>query len=471
MKLKSDICRKAAVCAFAAFAVIAVKAELSVGYARIDITPPLGTNLAGYGTIRPAEGIRDPLEAVAVAFSDGTNRAIVIVADILALWGYADLYRMEIANAAGTDFKAVFFACTHTHTGPSIGWCRYGKQFDNFDNAKDHERTMKGAFATVAKLAVNDLAPAKLSIAQGEAKGISFIRRFRMKDGTCALNPGVGKPDVVAPIGEPDEQVQLLRIDREGKDSIAIVNFQCHPDTIGGRLISGDWPSVVRRTVERALPGVKCLFVNGAQGDTNHICTDPKRADLPPRDIRTYTHMGRVVAGAAIGLWDVCKPVEGGKVGYGIETVRVKTTRGTPEDFAEAQRIIALDKAGRRDELPGPRRAKTAKVAWAKTVSYLQSGPDYYDMPLSAVTIGGSIAFAGLPGEAFTAYGVQLKKKSPFKMTIPACLTNRSFGYLPMDANLKEEGYTTEGTHFTEGLEKAIMEGHLKQLQRLAGSR
>lgn len=467
MNMAKRVREIAAMAVFTAFAFVGARAELSVGYARVDITPPLGTSLAGYGTIRPAEGIRDPLELVAVAFSDGTHKAIVIVADILALWGYANLYRNEVAKAAGIDFNAVFIACTHTHTGPSIGWLRYSGQFNDFSKATDYERSLKGAFASVSKLAFNDLAPAKLSIARGEAKGISFIRRYRMKDGTCALNPGVGKPDVVAPIGDADEQVQLVRIDRTGKDSIAIVNFQCHPDTIGGRLISGDWPSVVRRTMERAIPGVKCLFVNGAQGDTNHVCTDPKRAVLPPRDIRTHMRMGRVVAGAAIGLWDVCVPVKAGKVGYGVETVRVKTTRGTPADFAEAKRILALDRSGRRNEIPGPRRTKNAKVAWANTVAYLQAGPDHYNLPLSAVTIGDSIAFAGFPGEPFTAYGVMIKNKSPFTMTIPACLVNRWFGYLPLDANLDEEGYTTEGTHFTKGLEGAMMEGHLRQLRRL----
>ena len=43
---------------------------------------------------------------------------------------------------------------------------------------------------------------------------------------------------------------------------------------------------------------------------------------------------------------------------------------------------------------------------------------------LSAVTVGDSLACAGLPGEPFTAYGTALKEKSPFRMTVPACLVN-----------------------------------------------
>ena len=36
-----------------------------------------------------------------------------------------------------------------------------------------------------------------------------------MKDGSIQTNPGVGNPDIVAPIGEVDERVNLVRIVRE----------------------------------------------------------------------------------------------------------------------------------------------------------------------------------------------------------------------------------------------------------------
>ena len=45
--------------------------ELKVGFARVDITPMLGTKLAGYYYDRKMEVILDPLLATAVAFDDG----------------------------------------------------------------------------------------------------------------------------------------------------------------------------------------------------------------------------------------------------------------------------------------------------------------------------------------------------------------------------------------------------------------
>ena len=71
--------------------------------------------------------------------------------------------------------------------------------------------------------------------------------------------------------------VQVVRFKRAlPKKEIVVVNFQNHPDVIGGFKVSADWPGFVRRTVEAALDGVNCLFVNGAQGDTNHIIVDPR---------------------------------------------------------------------------------------------------------------------------------------------------------------------------------------------------
>jgi hypothetical protein len=266
--------------------------------------------------------------------------------------------------------------------------------------------------------------------------------------------------------------VQLVRVDRPGKDSIAIVNFQCHPDTIGGSKISADWPRVVRETVESVLDDVKCVMVNGPQGDSNHICTDPaKRTPYLTRKT-VYKHMGRKVGGVAVGLWDACKPVESGKVGYSIVKEKVKTNRGRPDQLPEAKRIMELTRNGQFGKIPGDTgMQKTTAQAEARRIVYLADGPDYFDFPLSAVTVGDTLAFVGFPGEPFTGYGVSMKKLSPYAMTIAACLVNGNFGYLPTDEAFKETGYETQGSLFVKGLEKTVVEGHLNQLNRLFKSR
>ena len=55
---------------FAAAAAGALAGEFKVGFARTDITPPLGVNMPGYFKVRHAKEVLDPLQVNCVAFSD-----------------------------------------------------------------------------------------------------------------------------------------------------------------------------------------------------------------------------------------------------------------------------------------------------------------------------------------------------------------------------------------------------------------
>ena len=88
--------------------------------------------------------------------------------------------------------------------------------------------------ADAAQLALADLKPARMGYGIGEAPNIAYIRRFRMKDGSVMTNPGVNNPNILEPIGTVDERVSILRFDREESESIVLVNFADHPDTVGG---------------------------------------------------------------------------------------------------------------------------------------------------------------------------------------------------------------------------------------------
>ena len=63
-----------------------VHAEFSAGFARVDITPPLGIQMVGYFHKiydRRADGIMDPLHAECVAVSDSVSTALIYRVDNL----------------------------------------------------------------------------------------------------------------------------------------------------------------------------------------------------------------------------------------------------------------------------------------------------------------------------------------------------------------------------------------------------
>ena len=53
------------------------------GFARVDITPPLGTPLAGYFKERYADGILDPVELNVLAIRDDRCLAVYVAGDII----------------------------------------------------------------------------------------------------------------------------------------------------------------------------------------------------------------------------------------------------------------------------------------------------------------------------------------------------------------------------------------------------
>ena len=441
----------------------------SVGYYRIEITPPVGIPLSGYYSRRAMTGVLDPLYATCLAFSDGTNRALVVAVDNLQI---ADSVVAQIKEAVTAKTKlppeAMFIHASHIHTGPSVVTKSVSVNSEDATTVQLGNAILISRLSDGAKYAFDDLAPAKMLIGRGEAKGISFIRRYKMKDGTTQTNPGVNNPNIDHPIGKPDEQVQLVRFVREGKKEIALMNFQCHPDVISGTKCSADWPGLSARLLEKAFDGeINAVLINGAQGDTNHIQTDVKKGEVVPKRYEMSKHMARTIVGAALQVWGKCVPVPAGRVSYGMRQVRIESHRGKPEELPLAHKYVELHKAGKASEIPAKGMQNTTLVAGAYRMVELEHGPDHFMMPVSSVSIGTTLAFAGFPGEPFTWMGTETKAKSPFLMTVPACTTNGSRGYFPVESAYAEGGYEAATSRFAPGSAERLVVGQVEQLKSL----
>ena len=441
---------------------------LQAGFFRSDITPPLGTHIAGYFRERTAKGILDPLLATCIAFRDGDgNTALVYSLDVIGIrQDTSDPARAVISKMTGVPEQAIFLACTHIHTGPVMASA-------NYPCNPEYNAWLFQQLGSMGCMAIQDLAPAELLAAEGEAKGIAFVRRFRMKDGTIRTNPGALNPDIKAPIGTPDETLRLVRILREGKDEIDIVNFQVHPDVIGGEKYSADFPGFTRRILEGALPGVKVMYLNGAQGDTNHIdvSLDPKapeREFFPARGYERSRYMGQIIAGGVLKVWKKALPVEGpDRVRFMVRDLDTPFNLPDPSELPEAQRVVALHEAGRDDELPGTGMATVTVVAEAyRKIRNSKRKDPFHHLHMSAVAVGG-VAFAGFPGEPFTDIGRGTRSASPFPVTIACCLVNGSEGYLPMYAAFAEGGYEAKNSNFKPGVAEQLIAGQAKILKEL----
>ena len=474
--------------ATAAFA--AVAGEFKAGFSRVDITPPLGVYMPGYYIARRATEVLDPLQINMVAFSDGKTTALVAQYDTEALSDYvADRMREAITKATGVPRDAIMLHASHTHDGGYLVANRNGlterddKRFGEMERLYVDLAVSRSADAAVE--AIRDLKPAKLSTKSTVAKRISFGRRWKMRDGTVKTNPGTNHPDAMEPADTADETVQVLRIDREGALPICVINFQTHPDVVGGTTLTADWPGLTRHVFEAATFGEAfCMVINGTQGDVNHCNVKPLPGELNglTRDFdavdRGYDHakhMANVLAAAALSVWMKCVPLEAGEVRTGTLDVDVpahKALDTEKKNLAWANHIWELHEAGKdaevSKELGVYEMQLTTELARAGRIRRMAKHPGVHHLPLIAIAIGKSVAFGGFPGEPFNDIGVQIRKASPFKLTILSCLTNGSRGYFPFSKAFKEDGYEAATSPFGPTVADDLVAGQLKLLGSLA---
>jgi hypothetical protein len=315
-----------------------------------------------------------------------------------------------------------------------------------------------------AEAAIADMQEATASIARGKAEGISFIRRVRMKDGSTRNGVPADMIDQIAgPIGTPDETVQLVKLQRPGAADIAIVNFGCHPDVLGGTGICPDWPAFMRNTVEAALPdvadgkGVKVIFFNGAQGDVAHV---NKMAPMPGKGLTHSRHMGRVLAGTVLSIYTYTQPINSDKVFFKQNFAHVPVAKGTPEEVKIAAEIH--EKYSKGEDVSG----YPFDIVRARRYLRLELRNAIIDLNIVCVGFG-DLAFVGLPGEPFTEIGRQIKEKSPFAMTIPCCNANGSEGYFPTDDALLNTGYESNSSFYKPGLADTLVQVSLETLQEV----
>ena len=445
--------------------------NLQIGFCRTDVTPPLEIPVVGYYQERYAEGVLDNLNLSVLAVSSGDNTALLVSIDSLDIPTQdCDTFRKAISEKTGVPADAVYIHSSHTHTGPEIDFS------SNNPLTLEYSQLVYRRMTDTAVMALADRKPAKMGWAVGNAPNIAFVRRFRMKDGKVRTNPGVGNPDILHPIGDVDERVNVLRFDREGADTVVLVNFGNHPDTVGGSKISADWPGFLCKRLEKSLDNVKCIFFNGAQGDVNHVNVKAKDGDFNDmfndfddvaRGYGHARHMGNVMAGAVLQVYDKVNYIDVDSVKSIQKTINVASNRPRPEDMPKAYEIDKLHNEGRDDEIPFKGMELTTVVAEAARMIRLKDAPETFPMLLSGVAIG-NVALIGIPGEPFNGVGIGLKEAEGWSLVLPTCITNGYEGYFPMKDAYDEGGYEARSSRFKSGGAETIINEGLQLLKELA---
>lgn len=436
---------------------------MKTGFAKGCITPPLGVPMRGYYEKRTVKGVLDDLFATAISFDDGKTKAIILSVEVCLLTtAQSNKARCLISALTGVDPKGIFINCSHTHTGPSIEQDLVSDFSDS-----EYDSNFYDSLTQVAKASLEDMRESKFSVGNGVAEGISFVRRYRMKDGSVMTNPGVENKNIDHPLGTPDSTVGYLKIERKDAETLVIVNFGTHADTVGGEFISGDWPSFVCKTVEDVFENTRCIFLTGSQGDVNHINpfpTDGERKGLEydtfdgvPRGYEHAKHMGRKVAAAVIAGLDKTEPLACDELSYGEKEILVPSNKENNR-LDEAKRICELHESGRDEELPYEKMELTTVVAEANRICLLKNAPDYFSYVIGALKLG-DFVIATLPGECFVEIGRKIKQNYGKSSIFVCCLTNGGDSYFPTASAYDEGGYEARSSELKKGGDKILIDG------------
>jgi hypothetical protein len=428
---------------------------LKAGFARLDITPPLGTPLDGYFYGRQADGILDVLELNTVAVSNGTDTVLLMAIDSIGItMRILNELRQQINDRTGVPADNILIASLHQHTS-----CGIGKSDSNAITDRNYLDVLQRKFCDAAQLAIADLQEAQLSVAAEDvAEPIAFVRRYFTADGSVATNPS-SKLTLTGRCAEADNTVRLVRFARENAKDIAIVNFSTHPDVIGGTKFSADWPGFTRLFVEADNPDVSCLFFTGCQGDSNHYdYFKPKDQRLKGERYEHSRYMGRTVADAVVKVWNNTRPVEGDAIIGGYTEVFNRVNTEGIEKYDEYRAWYDDYEAGKLDPVPN-----ITELAYACRIISLRTTPMFLPVPVTVIRIGG-VAFVGLGGEAFTAYGQRMRDIAPDKFVVCAVCANGYQEYLPTEEAFQQGGYEAGGSLYTPSLEQELVDAAKKLL-------
>jgi hypothetical protein len=218
--------------------------------------------MGGFGPLRPANGVHDPISARAVVIDRDGEYVALVALDLVGL-GHPRIWEARDALAAdGFDPDRLLVASTHDHQGPDT----MGLWGDPYLGIPGFSEPFQERVAAAIEQAVRDAAAAVQPVDL-------TVGAVRMRDRGPWFNGSVfgGKNptptmhgmirDIRDPVVVSD---QLLVLQGKGQDGtvFTLTNWSGHPETRAENNleISADWPGVARKVLEDRYGGIAVHF-------------------------------------------------------------------------------------------------------------------------------------------------------------------------------------------------------------------
>lgn len=430
------------------------------GVAICDISPTEPIQLCGYPESPLSKGVHDPLYVSCYYFSDGTEQALYLTADLCFFArARADRITQAISEATGVAQKGILLAATHTHYAPAPDCDIYREAFGP-ELCPAYMDSVQSAMVDAATEAVERAFPATVSYGCGY----------------CGREQGVGgnrhDPDRYA----QDPSVNVLAIeDLRGEMRGVLVNYALHPTLLppDTDLVSADYVGYMRKEVLKAYPDAVFGFMQGCSGN---------QSSRYFRREQSYAEAERF--GEAIGREAVRAVSERKALGKDAALL-VRRTLFYPSGMrdipskkdADAYAAKAREKYEAMLAAHAPesdRRSQECAGIGADMMAVYARDAEKYGketilettapVELHIVEIG-NLVIAGISAEVFAEVGLAVKAACPGRPVLMSCVTGGSSqSYICSDYAYEQAYYEPAGSLFGRGTAEELAENLLRQI-------
>ncbi len=416
----------------------------------VDITPPIGVFMDGYGARQAASNdIHDPLFATVLALETGSAGVVLVTLDLLAVsLEFTRRIRTALSTSLGIPEQHILVTASHTHAGPA-GFLEKIPLLNSVEDPVLQEITLR-RLSGAAHWLREHMQPARLAVGRGQVSDIGRNRN----------DPIHGLSDV---------ELLCLVVQTASAEPLAVlINYGCHPTVLGPEnlAISADFPGAARAALRKIYPQAAVMFTNGATGDVS------TRFTRRGQGFSEVDRMGRILAGEALKIIQVAEPVEEPTLGGRIEPI-IFPLRHFPALEEARQQLEALlaelSSLRAKGAAHGQIRKAVTRVEGAQVQLLLvesMGGMTNIETQMQILQAG-PLALVGVPGETFTHTVLSIKNHSPNPFTAIASYANDYRGYFPDAGSIASGTYEALSSPYDERAADLIERTALKLMEKM----
>ena len=367
---------------------------MRAGFAKVRITPPVGTTMMGFGgrdMDHGCEGAHDDIYASAL-FLEHEGEELLLMGFDLCFLGREEADRYKGAMGRHLDLypRQILLNTSHNHVGPAVGtWYSAGYE------APDLRYLQQLEAATVEAALKARACMREVTLWSGVTRSaIPVNRRRPMPDGSTQNRPNPAKRAY-------DRLPVCVFKDSAGKPVCVLFSISCHPSMMSGFMISAEYPGAAVRQLDERLGAEVGFFLQGVGGDAKPSVIAKGGADHWQKGTwELMEEAGGIIADEVSGVLD-----------DGLNQV-APCIRS-----ASTEMEWALDPAPPRTEFektvadtPEEKRAKDVRYMWAKRIlEELDRGaalPTSFTLTAHGVQLGEGVRIIGIEGEAVGGLGL-----------------------------------------------------------------